>query len=695
MTASGDRSIAAANSIRQAFTGDGASGTYVERSVSLPPEAFVLPDKVPAGLGRLPDRTGLFVGRERELGLLDTAFESAGGVVVHAVHGLGGIGKSTLAARWAARHRDSYELVWWITAESAADLDTGLADLAVALQPGLRDALSREALREGALRWLAEHEGWLLVLDNVSSPADVQPLLERATGGRYLIMTRRATGWHGVAETLSLDVLPEAEAVELFQRVRPGDDPEEVARLCQDLGCLPLAVEQAAAYCAEAGVSAGGYRELLAAYPEELFATAAQDADPARTVARVWRVSLDRLVDTPLASVILSVIAWWAPEDIPRAYLEHFGSPVEVAGAIGKLAAHSLVTLHDGGETLSVHRLVQAVARTEDADDPHRHPKVVAGTRELAAAVLRIHHPDTSYGTAERLWLTHLDAFADYADPEKDTVRTTELFLLGGSVQPAFKTPRQLALNQRALTAADRVCGPRSELALRACAMLAIDCRRTEDWERAVALGERIASDSRRVYGRKHPETFKARASLAVHLIQAGEGKRALRLARTNARKADRVLGATHPVALECWAESALVLGEAVITGTVALDELETLLARVAVHDGEDGAFTNDVRSSLVAALAGAGDIAGAIALQEEVVAWSRRVLGDTDQRTLLKRNRLVFLLAAVGETARGRELVAPLLADWRDVVGDVPFVHDLRIGFAVDLTPRVNQYPL
>ncbi|WP_432080483.1 AAA family ATPase [Streptomyces sp. WAC 04229] len=679
MTASGDRSIAAANSIRQAFTGDGASGTYVERSVSLPPEAFVLPDKVPAGLVRLPDRTGLFVGRERELGLLDAAFESAGGVVVHAVHGLGGIGKSTLAARWAARHRDSYELVWWITAESAADLDTGLADLAVALQPGLRDALSREALREGALRWLAEHEGWLLVLDNVSSPADVRPLLERATGGRYLITTRRATGWHGVAETLSLDVLPEAEAVELFQRVRPGDDPEEVARLCQDLGCLPLAVEQAAAYCAEAGVSAGGYRELLAAYPEELFATAAQDADPARTVARVWRVSLDRLADTPLASVILGVIAWWAPEDIPRAYLDDLGSPVEVAGAIGRLAAHSLVTLRDGGETLSVHRLVQAVARTADEDDPYRRAERITHTRQLATAALERCSAPARHTTAQRLWLTHLDAFVACAAPETDTETTALLLVKGAKARSGFDLWGHITLSARALSAADRVCGRRSKLALLACETLATGFELAKDTQRALALAERIVSDSRRLYGRRHPETFKARAALARQLMQAGESRRALRLVRANARKADRALGAAHPAALACWMDGARVLGAAVRAGEAPLDELEDLVARVAALDRENGSFAEQAGVSLVSARAKAGDVADAIALQEEAVARSVRVHGDTAEMTLLQRNKLVLLLQQAGDT-RARDLVGPLLSDWEEVMGDVPFVRDMRV---------------
>ena len=58
-----------------------------------------------------------------------------GQVVVQAVHGLGGVGKSTLAAEWAAAHAADYTLTWWITAAAPADIDAGLASLAVTLQP--------------------------------------------------------------------------------------------------------------------------------------------------------------------------------------------------------------------------------------------------------------------------------------------------------------------------------------------------------------------------------------------------------------------------------------------------------------------------------------------------------------------------------------------------------------------------------
>lgn len=177
-----DRSIVADRDISGiASTGDYATNVQYR----LPAEAFTPMAElaVPPGLANLPAHAGLFVGRTEALARLDAALAAPGGAVVQAVHGLGGIGKSTLAAYWAANHTADHVLTWWITADTLTAIDTGLAALAVAMQPALSGALQLEALREQAVQWLAAHGGWLLILDNVIDPADVAPLLGRPPAG--------------------------------------------------------------------------------------------------------------------------------------------------------------------------------------------------------------------------------------------------------------------------------------------------------------------------------------------------------------------------------------------------------------------------------------------------------------------------------------------------------------------------------
>ncbi|MGI5377050.1 tetratricopeptide repeat protein [Streptomyces sp. CA-251387] len=614
----------------------------------------------------LPVKTRQFVGRERELAALERAFENAVGVVVRAVHGLGGVGKSTLAAHWAAGQTGAFDVVWWITAETEADLDAGLADLAVALQPALGDVLSRKALRDLAVRWLSANTGWLLVLDNVSAPADVRWLLGRATGGRFLVTTRQAAGWQGIAETLSLDVLELPEAVELFEQVY-GGPVDGVEELCRELGCLPLAVEQAAAYCREARITPGNYHRQLAAHPGQILTKAPEGG---RTIARVWRVTLDRLADTPLAGHILLIMAWWAPDGIHRSYLEPLagGSPPDVTEALRRLAAHSMITLHDDG-TLSVHRLVQAVARAEDPEDPHRSPERVRAARDLAAVLLnaRADRGHLAWG-----WITHAQTLLGHVAPEEET---EQIVLLLCNMSVWFPELGKTALAARAATAAERVCGERHKVTLLAREYLAGAYEKAGEFDRALTLLRKNVSITVRMNGRKHPDTFQARARLTRPMLMSGDLKGGLAWAEKTVRRAERHLGAAHEVTLEV----AQVLAGAWVTlaeadpdryASAAVAEVERRRIQAIRAEGEDGKIACFMTLHLKELHELRGDIRQALAMAEALVVSAGRHYGELNALTLSARMSHVHLLMRIGEGERVRELAGPLIADWERVFG-------------------------
>src|SRR6266404_1317313 len=241
----GDGSISAHGDISGiASTGDFVTNVQAEQAMVLPAEVFRPVSEVaaPPGLVNLPVRPDLFVGRDHVLADLRAALSTGSGRAVVTVAGLGGIGKSTLAAYYATTCSGDHALVWWITADTPAAIDAGLAALAVAVQPTLSQVLPLEALREWALQWLACHDGWLLVLDNVNHPADVAPLTGRVATGRFLITSRLAVGWHALTSSVvRLDVLSMKNAVELLSRIAPGE-ADSAGELCAELGCLPLAI---------------------------------------------------------------------------------------------------------------------------------------------------------------------------------------------------------------------------------------------------------------------------------------------------------------------------------------------------------------------------------------------------------------------------------------------------------------------
>ncbi|MFC8894858.1 FxSxx-COOH system tetratricopeptide repeat protein, partial [Streptomyces cinereoruber] len=566
-------------------------------------------------MSNVPATGEMFVGRAAELVALEQAFASPGEVLVQAVHGLGGVGKSALAAQWAAGRKETVR--WWIVADTAPAVDAGVAALARALQPGLA-GLPAEIQTERAIRWLADHpDRWLLVLDNVESPAHIRPLLDRIPGGRVLVTTRLASGWHRHAAVVRLGVLEPDDAVELFKGILGQHGPRDhtgADAVCAELGHLALAVEQAAAYCAETGVSPLTYLERLASWPAAMYAATAEGGDSARTCARIWRLTLDRVDATPLAGDLLRLLAWYAPDRIPRDLLAPLASPPEVDAAIGKLAAYNMITdNHDG--TLTVHRLVQALARTPDPDDPHRQADDVDRARDHAAGLLAKAYPADPDIPANRpryqQLLPHTDALADHHPSDYDTLATAYAF-----DRAATYRQRQGALSP-ALPA----------------------------FRRAVAAYERVL-------GQDHPDTLSLRGNLAGAYQSAGDLKRAIPLYETNSADFERVLGQDHPSTLTSRNNLANAYQTAGDLNRATPLFKATLTARERVL-GQDHPSTLTSRNNLAGAYQTAGDLKRAIPLYETTLTARERVLGQDHPSTLTSRNNLAGAYQTAGDLKR------------------------------------------
>jgi tetratricopeptide (TPR) repeat protein len=643
----------------------------------LPPEAFrPWPElAVPPGLGNLPGRPGLFVGRVEEIARLDVALAEPGGAV--AVHGLGGIGKSTLAARWAAAHVSDYILTWWITAATSADIDTGLSALAAALQPALSGVLPLEALREGAVQWLAAHQGWLLIMDNVTDPADVAPLLARIpAAGRYLITSRRATGWYGIAASIPLNVLADVEAADVLTKIVTHDGPRDldgIAELCEELGYLPLAIEQAGAYIAETGTTPREYLALLDEYPSEIYRASAEGGDTSRTIARIWDVTLDRLAGEPLAGHILRVLAWYAPDAIPRSLLDALAAPPALLGALGRLAAYSMLTVTEG--SLAVHRLVQAVARTPDPDIPYRNGRVIDLARDLATVLLAAAVPgdvlDPCGWPSWRALLPHIDALASHVQPQDDTVSTGWLLSTAGIfLHTQGAVSRAIAYHERALAVSTRILGDDHPSTLASRYNLATDYHAGGDLRRAIPLYEQALAGSTRVLGEDSPQTLNIRSNLTAACQEAGDVRRAIPLFEQILVDTARILGDDHPDTLTARSnlagayESAGDLDRAIPLHEQALADSIRVL-------GEDHPQTLTRRQNVAATYSARGDLGRAIPMYEQALADSIRVLGEDHPQTMTFRSHLAAAYESAGDLDRAIPLYEQVLSDRQRILGD------------------------
>jgi tetratricopeptide (TPR) repeat protein len=679
----------------------------------------------PQYLTSVPDRQGIFVGRASELAQLNAAVTARKsttepGVVVQAVHGLGGIGKSTLAAHYAATHHRDFTVVWWIAAHTPAGIDTGLTALATALQPTLAAVLPAEALKEWAVQWLASHDQWLVVLDNVTDPAHVKDLLARVTGGCFVITSRRSTGWHGIAAPVRLNVLAPDEAEDLLQGIviqgrHPANDPlAGGAALCKELGYLPLAIQQAAAYIAETGITAARYLGLLAGYPMTMYHQTAEGGDGQRTIARTWRMTLDVLTEIPHAEQLLRILAFFAPENIPRSLLDGLTDPPAVVTAIGRLAAYNMITVE--GDALAVHRLVQAVLRTPDAGDPHRTLDDIDQARCQAAALLDAALPGTWQEPGQwptwRVLIPHVEALAEYTTPGTDTPTMAALLDRAGAfLADQGALPRSEALLERAVACRARVLGEEHPDTLASRHTLAIAHRAAGNLTQAIPQFERTLLDRSHVLGEDHPDTLASRHELAYAYEVAGAPDRAIPLYVRTINDRIRVLGKDHPDTLASrhgltWAyqssgradqaillhqrnieDRTRVLGEdhpdtlasrhalACIYGGAGMRDLAILLHERTIEDrtrvlGENHPDTLDSRHALASAYGHAADWDSAIPLFERIVEDKTRVLGEDHPSTLTSRNNLARSYQNRGDLSRAILLYENTVAGYVRVLG-------------------------
>lgn len=356
----------------------------------------------------LPPRTACFTGRDDLLQQLGSLLAS-GPVCVAALRGMGGVGKTQLALEYAHHHHaaGTYDIAWWIRAEQHAAMKDDLLTLAPHL------GLSAEADIRTVLSELSQRSNWLLIYDNVTDPASIEGHLP--TSG-HIILTSRSRGWSRYARPLDVGLFHPTESV-AFLSARTGSNEPEALELAEELGHLPLALAQAAAYCEEHQLSIRRYLQLFRSprVRERLLETGLHSAEYPDSVATTWLLHVEYLrKHRPSALQLLRLCAFlhpdsihldlllssyhllpdplasavnWLDTQLARAVEEVRGIPFESKeDVIGALVKTGLVTRLDDA-SVRIHRLVQAATKQEMGNER------AAAWRTYADLLLHALHP--------------------------------------------------------------------------------------------------------------------------------------------------------------------------------------------------------------------------------------------------------------------------------------------------------------
>nr|WP_237527675.1 MULTISPECIES: tetratricopeptide repeat protein [unclassified Streptomyces] len=565
--------------------------------------------------------------------------------------GTGGVGKTQLAARYARDLLRSGEvdLLLWVTAVKREAVVAAYAQAAEDVL-GITLADSEQAAAR-FLAWLEPRPpggdgergpGWMVVLDDLADPVDLlaDPVTPRIAlwppagpHGRTLVTTRRRdavlTG-HG-HRCIDVGLFDRAESVAYLTQVLAGErgdsgngaranvaqPPDCIARLAEDLGDLPLALSQAAAYLLETGLDCARYRALLAGRTRALARLLPEpgslpDAQTV-TLAATWSLSVDRadrMRPRGLASPLLVLIALLDPNGIPASVLT------------GKAACRYLARHRTGRDG------------PDEPDEPAAEDTVEAfDAVDALRALHRMHLVDHTPGVPHQAVRVHQ--------------------LVQRSIRETLSRDR---LDEAAVAAADALVEAWPEV------------------ERDPALGRALRANTdalRRVAdgalwaGQAHDVIFRSANSVAA----AGHYTHAMEQFGTLARQAAQRLGPDHRDTLrarleraEMWAMSGHPL--------VAADELRQVVGDTARVCGRDDADTLRARHSLAHARALAEDVPGALVEFEQVLCDFQRELGDEAPETLGARSFLALWWGAAGDTAGAITALEQLVADREELLG-------------------------
>ncbi|MEM9265723.1 MAG: tetratricopeptide repeat protein [Cyanobacteria bacterium P01_F01_bin.13] len=349
------------------------------------------------------DRNTFFTGRKVVLQTLHEQLNqttSTASPQIQAISGLGGIGKTQIAVEYAYRHRNDYQAIFWVRAEAELEIHTSFVEIAQLLNLPQQNAQDPEGAIRAVKLWLENHSAWLLILDNADKPENLAQFRPRQGQG-HIVLTSRAQTFDnfGIARPISLLKMSASEAVTfLFKRsgreANTITEQEAAKILANELGYLPLALEQASAFILRRKLRFNTYlnqyrkqrlklleRQLPTMGNEQQIGDASQ---PLRPVQTTWQLNFDAVQnDNPASAELLKLSAFVAPDIIPYELLiegrTSFGGLLEqaleaedteearfvIADLLEPLTQYSLIRQEPEQDSYTIHRLVQEVVKAE------------------------------------------------------------------------------------------------------------------------------------------------------------------------------------------------------------------------------------------------------------------------------------------------------------------------------------------
>ncbi|MFG3499383.1 FxSxx-COOH system tetratricopeptide repeat protein [Streptomyces sp. NPDC047928] len=672
-----------------------------------------------------PPRNPGFTGRSSVLERMRDQLGGGMAVVLpqpQTLYGLGGVGKTQVALEYVHRFMADYDLVWWMSAEQTDDVIASLAELAVRLgaQGGEDMAAASQEAVDLLRRGVPSHR-WLLVFDNADDPDQLKRFFP--TGGHILVTSRNQT-WSQYGDALPVDVFRREESIEHLQRRARGLSADDADKVADAVGDLPLAVEQAAAWIAETATPVSDYLEQLEQAAASTLALN-QPAGYPEPVAATWNVSIERLKErSPAAVRLLQLCAFFAPEPIHanllyskemikalKPYDPALQEKLVLGRIIREIGRFALAKVDQVSNSIQVHRLVQAVIRSQLTDEEqqearHAVHRVLAGARpdddepidnpstwprfntiwpHLATSEARYcKEPETRRLLIDRVrylwkrgdWQTAWTLGSDLREAWRDMLGDDDIqylylrFHLSNILRSQGRYVEARELDEVTLERQRAVLGPSHPHTYMTTSGLAMDLGTLGQYGRAMELATEAHEGFSQIFHESHPRTLAAANNLALNLRMVGQYARAREIDQDVFDRRTEVLGADHPYTLSSATSLARDLREVGrYEDSVAL--LSRTYASYKATLGRSFPGTLAAAKSLAVSLRRAGQLDDARRLTTATRNRYRAKYTSANPDSLACDLNLAADLYAAGEPVAARDLAQEVVDQYMKVPGE------------------------
>lgn len=322
--------------------------------------------------------------------------EQNGPPSIQCLYGLRGMGKTHTAIAYASRYRNHYRAAFLIGADGEMALREGFFEIAQVLGLPLKDPQSLDEGVRVTLRWLTENPGWLLILAKAISPETVRSFIPFGSAGHVLITADHDFRELGVDRALPLTELTPSEALS-FLRERTGyklqnQEKLAAAELARELGFLPLALEQAAAFIRQRQMPVSVHLRSLRQRPAEILGKYRTSLGPYReSVAKTWDLIFAKLEEESppaadflhLSSLLngdrISMDLLYREGEVLKPVMAELGPTIAAVGhadqlfeLLAPLASYSLIQMEPDSGWFSINRLLQQAVRLRMDEATHR-----------------------------------------------------------------------------------------------------------------------------------------------------------------------------------------------------------------------------------------------------------------------------------------------------------------------------------